>query len=497
MHALLEVLRAEAPSFGHLLARTSFAQGLAVTLKDGSTRPVPITATPVVIDRSELRRRAELSARLASASVKMSRAVLAGPRRALLADALSPLERTIADQTYAAVRRLATVRVDYFLSGDGSGPRALEINATIPAMQGYSDIAMQALIEIVGRRAGLGTNRIQSLIAQNGSNASALYQALLEGFALERQGTPRRIGLLARRNDAQLTELRHLARRFGELGTEADLVFPDELSGDDRVEARGKIYDLIYRHLFVRRLEEIRSPYLERLFAEIPGRRTMLLNPPASQVEVKTTFALLSHAAQDDGLAREAALDESELEAIRETVPWTRVFRPGPATCSEGRPIKDLVAWVADRADRYVLKRAWDYGGKTVFIGRSAREDGFDERTRAAYGASLDWQGLCRRASKDPLGGGFVVQELVAATPEPHVLCSADAVQPALLYVDFSAYASVGLPRAPDWGGVCRGSPSQIVNIVGGGGVLPLITTDVADALLAALRASGNGPPAL
>ena len=47
------------------------------------------------------------------------------------------------------------------------------------------------------------------------------------------------------------------------------------------------------------------------------------------------------------------------------------------------------------------------------------------------------------------------------------------------LYVDFSAYASVGIDAPLEWGGVCRGSLSQIVNIVGGGGVLPLLTEEV------------------
>jgi hypothetical protein len=36
---------------------------------------------------------------------------------------------------------------------------------------------------------------------------------------------------------------------------------------------------------------------------------------------------------------------------------------------------------------------------------------------------------------------------------------------------------------------VCRGSSSEIVNIVGGGGVLPLITTEVANKLLTAWKA--------
>jgi hypothetical protein len=47
----------------------------------------------------------------------------------------------------------------------------------------------------------------------------------------------------------------------------------------------------------------------------------------------------------------------------------------------------------------------------------------------------------------------------------------------------------VGLAKQPAWGGVCRGSTSEIVNIVGGGGVLPLITTEVAQKLLMAWKA--------
>jgi len=96
---------------------------------------------------------------------------------------------------------------------------------------------------------------------------------------------------------------------------------------------------------------------------------------------------------------------------------------------------------------------------------------------------------LCERAAEDPVGGGFIVQTMVEASLQSHVLCTQTSSTTQQLYVDFSAYASVGLGRAPDWGGVCRGSASRIVNIVGGGGVLPLVTTEVADALLAALQA--------
>jgi hypothetical protein len=279
--------------------------------------------------------------------------------------------------------------------------------------------------------------------------------------------------LLVRRNDAQLTEQKYLLERFREWGAEADIVHPDELSGTDAVEANGKKYDLVYRHLFVRRLEEPDmkgAEYVKALLAEPNGTRAVVLNPPASQVEVKAVFALLSQALQDSRLQREARLIDTELEAIKEAVPWTRTFRGD-----------ELLKKVQADPDQYVLKRSWDYGGRAVFVGKTRAEPGFSERTKAAYGAALSWEDLCTHAIADEAGGGFVVQEIVNIHPEEHVLCTGPAQIPTQLFVDFSAYASVGLDSQPKWGGVCRGSISHIVNIVGGGGVVPVLRSSVAN----------------
>lgn len=487
MQEFLEVLRREAAHFGPELARTAYARGLAVTLKDGTTRPIPVTATPVILDADEIRRRATLSAHLSSATWKMTRAILRGEQRELLLGALSPMERALTERTVANVTRLATTRVDYFVD---SRPRALEVNATIPAMQGYSDIAAQVFIEAFARHAGLPESRLPALLAANGSNARALYDALLEGYAAERDGaTPRTLALLSRRHDAQLTEQRFLCERFRAFGMDADVVHPDEVSGEAHFEVRGKRYDLVYRHLFSRRLEETPSAWMEDFFGTVPGRKAVLLNPPISPMEVKTAFALVSSALLDASLAHAAGLSPEELEAVRASVPWTRPFRHGPGHGPDGEPVEDLVARVVAQPERFVLKRAWDYGGRAVYLGRSVGTPAFEDRSRAAYGEVLSWAALCERAANEHQGGGFVVQQIIDSPPEEHLLCEEHGVTRMKLHVDYSAYASVGLGRQPAWGGVCRGSTSEIVNIVGGGGVLPLLTTEVARALLEAWRA--------
>lgn len=468
---LRALLERDAKHFGPTLAKLAAERGLAVTKKeDGSIRPIPITATPVIVESAELARRQRLAALLASAGLKMSRAVLEGLRRDVVFNGLSPLEQQLAQATFRSLDTLVTTRVDFFVS---DAVHALELNATIPAMQAYSDIAANTFLEVVGRHWGASEAQVSAWKSKNGSNAKALFDALMAGYAKVRPGQkPSRMALLCRRNDAQLTEQRSLCARFNELGVEAEVVHPDQLSGTDRVLANGKPVDLVYRHLFVRRLEEADLPgaeYVKALLAEPNGKRAVVLNPPASQVEVKAVFGLMSEAVEDGAIAKAAGLTDDELSAIRSTVPWTRLFK-GDAR------LKEVLA----NPDRYVLKRSWDYGGRAVFVGRTRHEASFGDRVKAAYGEALDWEAMCRRAIEDPTGGGFVVQQVIDIQPERHLLCSGESQSWADLFVDFSSYASVGLPDQPAWGGVCRGSISHIVNIVGGGGVLPLLTSEVA-----------------
>jgi hypothetical protein len=486
-HPLEEALAPHLSRIGPGLAATAYQRGLAVTQKDGTTRPIPITGTAVVVPRSELKRRVRLSAALASAGVKMAHAITQGPARELLLGCMAPFERSVVEPVAPHALAFAITRTDFFVCG--GRPRALELNATIPAMPGYSDIAAASFIEAVGQLAGLSPDAVARLVGQNGSNTIALFRSLRDLYARLRPDRPlRRMALLARRMDSQLTECRYLVERFGELGVETDLVHPDELEGDDAVRAHGKTYDLVYRHLFVRRLEENPSPWVVDFFRKTPDPRALLLNPPAAHVETKTNFALLSQAGAEPDLAASAQLTEEELEAIREAVPWTRPLRHAPGQSPDGEPLSDLAEYVIAHPDRFVLKRAWDYGGKAVFLGRAREAAWFEERVKATYGRPLAWKELVLRAAQDTLGGGFVAQEVVTPDVERHVLLEGDRQVPAELYVDFSAYASVGLDEQPAWGGVCRGSPSQIVNILGGGGVLPLLTTEVADALREGIR---------
>ncbi len=479
-------LRPLADGYATALAAEAFARGLVTTGADGAQRAIPPGATPVVLPARVIEERHRLARLLSLAGFRMAQATVQGPSRELLLGALSPLERQLVELSAPGTHRLAIARIDFLVPGR---PAALELNATIPAMPGYSDMAAGAFVQVVGRTAGLDAEAVQRLETENGSNVQALYWALVASSMQESGRPPERIAVLCRRGDSQLSEVDHLVRRFGELGTETHRVYPDEASGDVMFSAHGKTFDLVYRHLFVHRLSETPSPFLEAFFAGQTAGGSLLVNRPAAHVEAKSNFALLSRALAEPALARSAALGPEELGAIRAAVPWTRVLAPGPVVGPDGEALRDLVAEVGSQPARFVVKRAWDYGGKAVFVGPASDEPGFATRSEAAFGERLAWPDLVRRAAADTRGGGFVVQTVVDIPRERHLLATAAGPVEAEVFVDYSAFASVGVEPEPPWGGVVRASASRIVNIQGGGGVLPLLRETVWATLRDALGA--------
>jgi hypothetical protein len=470
-------------------AERAAALGLCVTQPDGGERPIPPVLSPVVVEDGWLVDQVESSQELARLIRRVTAGMLQGPERGEILDALFPFERACIESA-GLPELLATVRADLFLGP--AGAQALELNATIPAMQGYSDIAARAFLEAVGPELGLDAAGIEAAVGRNGENAVALFQALQQ-VARTRTGRPfERVALVHRPQDAQLSELRYLARRWERLGVRAVVVESTELGWDGaELTAAGQPVDFVYRHIFARRIEP--ESGLGRLL-QAPQRHA-LSNPVAAPLEMKRTFAELSRAAQEPELARLYALCDDDLALVHRFVPWTRPLVAGPTVGPDGARIAELVEHVAHEPARYVLKRSWDYGGRAVFLGFEADLPVTRERAAAAFGEPLAWPELVHRAAADPRGGGFVVQERVVTQAAEHLLVTPEGARWQPFFTDFSVYASVGQP-GPGWGGVVRASTSAVVNIASGGGVAPVLRASAAAPLLSALAgAAGRRQP--
>ncbi len=475
--AILDWLRTRSKAERSALARaaTSRARELGlVFLRPDGAFDIPLALSPVVTSEADLARRALDAHALLGAVVKAARHLLDGSageeRTAVVFRHLGPLERSCLAKGPAA-EDVTIARVDWFLDAAG-GHHALELNATIPAMQTYSDAAQRAFLLTLGEAARLSPETVERLVAANGSNQEDLRRSIVAHAGLADDRHPS-IALVHREGDAQIRELEALAQAFRAAGHRARCATPSEISlaPDRTARVGGEPVDLLYRHIFARRIPE-GSP-LEEIAL---GRSTTpLLNPVNAHLEVKGVLAELKRLVTEQG-GSGLGLTELEREVVERVVPWTRLFEPGPATGPDGSRHPDLVALVRAAPARFVVKRSWDYGGKSVFIGR----DTFARDGENGWNRQLD-----SALAQGP--GAFVVQELIETPRQRHLIVAAEG-ETALeeVFVDASTYTASGTKAVPQ-GSVARFSRGGIVNIVGGGGVAPLVREPVARAIAEAL----------
>ena len=185
------------------LAKEAQRRASALGLMRGST-PIPLLLSPCALPREELAALGRGARLITSALVKVARDLIERrPEKArLLFHHLSPVESAALQSRWREAEELLQSRIDWFVGRDGA-VKALEVNATIPAMQVYSDAAAGGWVEAVA------PSRAKAL-ARNPSNAAWLIDALLT--AARRREKPLRIQLLHRDGDPQISELRALAK---------------------------------------------------------------------------------------------------------------------------------------------------------------------------------------------------------------------------------------------------------------------------------------------
>ncbi len=431
---------------GRAAAERAWSEGMTVLKPDGSVVPIPLVAEPEVVTREALAGAAAEAGRILAGAVKLARALLASGDardRAALVEPFSGLEAEAMARLFEAPLPVLVARVDFLIPSEAGQPRALELNATIPAMPAYADLAAFSWIRAAARARGRTPREENALVAACGSHMERLREALL-AFYRQRGGTAARpsIALVHRPGDAQLGELRRLAAHFEQLGHRAEALMPAECDPDR--------WDVLYRHVWAHRVDP-QAPFARAL--REPARY-VLANPVNGLLEAKSLFARLSECGADPALAGRAGLDPEE-RAAAARLPWTRRLEP-----------ELLPEVIGDRA-RFVVKRSWDYGGKSVHLGAEVGQEA--------------WARTVEEAARDARGGGFVVQERIFATRRPATRIAPDGVTRGELYRDLSTYCGMG-PSRPG-GSVVRAAASPVVNILGGGGLAPVVPEDVLQAL--------------
>jgi len=339
---------------------------------------------------------------------------------------------------------LRICRLDAFLQG--YDVKFLEFNADSPAGIGYTDILYEGLrqaIELPRVAAEFDTAYTPML--------PELIETLTGAYGHVRERSPDlpeqpRLALIDCEGSPAVPEFRITCSAASDAGLEALHGTLADVSYDGSVlRLSGEAVQLVYRRALLEDL--VSNPGGNDLIAAARDGRAAVVNPfRARMANNKKLFALL----EDPRFAH--LVDSQEIDAIRATIPWTRVLRPGRVTYGEW--VVDLLSFASDNRERLVLKPASDYGGHGVSLGMET-----------AQGA---WDTIIEEHADR---ADYVVQEYIPVPEEMFPTVEDGHVQMRLKRFNINPFG-IGGHYA---GMITRISDQAVINVSAGGGLLPSV----------------------
>jgi hypothetical protein len=407
---------------------------------DGHT--IPFVLMPHFVSPGQIR---QVRSAVAHLSRVLARFCDAYPQDARLREelALSDLEDDLIRIEPGYPNPCRICRLDAFLQG--YYVRFLEFNADSPAGIGYTDVLFEGLrqaIDLPRVKAEFDTAYTPML--------PELMVTLLDAYRHVRASQPDlpespRLALVDVATTPSVPEFRIICEAAREAGLEALHTTLDDLSYDGTLlHAGGDPVHLVYRRVL---LEDAGGPGGTDLVAAARDGRIALVNPFRSRVaNNKKLFALLD----DPRFAH--LVEPDELEAIRSTIPWTRVLRPGRTTY--GSWVVDLLAFASDNRERLVLKPVSDYGGHGVALGIETDQS--------------DWDSIIDAQAEH---ANYVVQEYVPVPEEMFPTVEDGHVAMRLKRFNINPFGIGGRYA----GMITRISDQAVINVSAGGGLLPSV----------------------
>ena len=336
-------------------------------------------------------------------------------------------------------RPMRICRLDAFLQAYDI--KFLEFNSDSPAGIGYTDVLYE----------GLTTNIRLPKVRQEFDTSYApmlpeLMETLLDAYAHVRAKRPDlpetpRMALLDAAGSPAVPEFRITCKAARERSVEAVFGTLDDVTYDgSALHVSGQPVHLVYRRAMAEQIGE------SDLVAAARDGSVCIVNPFRARVaNNKKLLALMSD-------PRFADIVGDDRDVVEDTVPWTRILRPGRAIY--GTWTIDLLPFVADNRERLVLKPASDYGGQGVSLGMETDQ--------------VTWEGIINDHAER---GDFIVQEYVPVPEEMFPTVEAGHVQMRLKRFNINPFGIGGRYA----GSITRISDRAVINVSAGGGLLPSV----------------------
>ncbi|MGH2495751.1 MAG: hypothetical protein ACRDIV_13720 [Ktedonobacteraceae bacterium] len=284
-----------------------------------------------------------------------------------------------------------TSRVDTFFVTDRGGLRLTEYNAETPASPAYNDALADVSYGLPVMREFLREYEVRPLPARH-----SVMHALLDAYQqwTGHRKAPR-IAILDWREVPSYSEFVLFAEYFRSQGIDCIIADPREVEYRDGKLVAGDFHiTLIYKRVLISELVE-RGGLDHPVIRAVRDGAVCMVNPFRCKIlHKKASLAVLSD-------ERNAALfNMEELAAIDAHIPWTYRVEERQARY-RGQAI-DLVPYIFEHRENFVLKPNDEYGGKGIVLGWEA-----DAAT---------WGQTIQTALQEP----YIVQERVAIPSEAY-----------------------------------------------------------------------------
>jgi hypothetical protein len=346
-------------------------------------------------------------------------------------------ERMLANIDPGFSRVSITARWDSFWGEEGL--KFVELNAESPAGVAYTDNMTEVYLDLPVMREFMKSYRVERFYVRE-----VLLDALLATYQIWSGNKSGRIvpniAIVDWREVPTYSEFELLQDYFEFHGVPTIIADPRELTyHKGRLRKEDFEIDLVYRRVltqeFLQKFDEVQP-----MFKAYQDRNVCAINSfRAKMVHKKSLFAILSDTRNKNYFTA------AELKVIGEHIPWTRVVRD-TKTDFKGKQI-NLLDYISQNKENFVLKPNDEYGGKGVVIGWETSTE--------------EWQ----KRLLEALTEMYVVQEKVPLARELYPYYDGEVKFHELL-VDLDPYL-FGVNTA---GVLTRLSASSLANVTAGGG---------------------------
>ncbi|HVF46565.1 MAG TPA: hypothetical protein VNA17_03265, partial [Pyrinomonadaceae bacterium] len=355
------------------------------------------------------------------------------------------------DPGYAHVS--PTSRLDSFLTDEAYS--YVELNGESPAGIAFADSATEIFRSLPVMK------RFNEKYATRGlEGSSKMLDVLLDCYEEFLGRRPERnptIAIVDLQDRPTIKEFELFKEYFESRGFPSVICSPDQLEyANDRLTCDGTTIDIVYKRLLVNEYLPIMHEHGALLEAYRARAVCMVNSFRGKLVHKKAVFAVLTNEKY------EHLFDEKELTAIRDHVPWTRVFRDEKTRVRTGSsadsvPSDDsiaLVEWTRANAQKLVLKPNDDYGGHGIYIGWNSSPAEWDDAISAALA-----------------DGDYLVQLRVKTARESFPMIKDDAGNWEMVeqLVDLDPLLFMGKVGSA----FTRLSSNELANVTAGGGMVP------------------------